>query len=464
MKKVDFLFIYEVKNRELENITLLAAELERRGYTTAFINSWTSMYSSFESYDAEVVVLSACYNTGTYHYFTHHASKFRKVVNMQWEQVIKNGYAFAEVPTSWTFSGEGLRNRHICWGNNTKERLHTRFGVPYEYLKVCGHIALDFYKPEFREFVIPREKLFTENGLDPNKKTALFIASFAMANMPDRLLAISSDTLKDIDVKTARQSQSDLIEWFSKVVPKHPDIQFVYRYHHSEANDERLKKLEETVDNFYCISKEAIKHWIIACDKIYNWESTSAIEVYVADKQNFVLRPIELPWEVDLPLFKNADIITDADGFDKSMALDCDVKNQPYDDEVMHDYYDMDGRFTFHKICDLLEETYASTEYSSHQYEKHNNKLTRFIRDAYMNMVYSDFTANMVKRIHKSKWNGPFFRFIKSKEVPVPMKKTEEYQYNLSRKTLNYSSPEEIRAMLDRYKNILENCKKYIER
>ena len=32
MKKVDFLFIYEVKNRELENICLLAAELEKRGF------------------------------------------------------------------------------------------------------------------------------------------------------------------------------------------------------------------------------------------------------------------------------------------------------------------------------------------------------------------------------------------------------------------------------------------------
>ena len=31
MKKVDFLFIYEVRNRELENICLLAAELEKYG-------------------------------------------------------------------------------------------------------------------------------------------------------------------------------------------------------------------------------------------------------------------------------------------------------------------------------------------------------------------------------------------------------------------------------------------------
>ncbi len=461
MKKVDFLFIYEVKNRELENITLLAAELERRGYTTAFLNSWTCLYNNFPSYDAEVCVLSACYNTPTYHYFTEHAARFKKVVNLQWEQVIKNGYAFSEVPTSWTFSGEGLKNRHICWGNNTKERLHHRFGVPYEYLKVCGHIALDFYKPEFKEFVIPREKLFTENGLDPNKKTALFIASFAIANMPDNLVAISSDTLKDTDVSTARKSQSDLIEWFKNIVPKYPDIQFIYRGHHSEASRPELKELSDTIPNFYCISNEAIKHWILACDKIYNWESTSAIEVYVADKQNFVLRPIELPWEVDLPLFKNADIITTEDGFDQSMSMPCDLPNQPYDKAVMEDYYDMDGGFTFHKLCDYLVDTYNDKKYSSHQYEK-NGALRRFARKTYNDFITSHFAVTLMHKIVDLGLKDPFSNFLRKKGIPVERKKSEDYQYNLSRKALNYSSPREIRAMMDRYKNILENCKKYI--
>jgi len=463
MKKVDFLFIYEVKNRELENITLLAAELERRGYTTAFLNSWTCMYEPFPSYDAEVCVLSACYNTETYQYFTRHAARFRKVVNLQWEQVIKNGYAFSEVPTSWTFSGEGLRNRHICWGNNTRERLHNRFGVPYEYLKVCGHISLDFYKPEFENFVIPREKLFSDNGLDPNKTTALFIASFAIANMPDNLVAISSDTLKDTDVSTARKSQSDLIEWFKEIVPKYPDIQFIYRGHHSEAERPELKELTEKIPNFFCISKEAIKHWIIACDKIYNWESTSAIEVFVADKQNFVLRPIELPWEVDLPLFKNADIITAKEGFDRSMALSADIENQPYDNDVMNDYYNMDDGFTFHKICDYLEETYKSKEYSSHQY-KSSTAFSRFLERSYATFITSHFAVSLISKIYHSKSNGFVARFVRKRGIPNERKKSDDYRYNLSRKALNYSSYEEIRAMMSRYTPILEECKKYIER
>ena len=68
MKQVDFLFIYEVKNRELENISLLAAELENRGYTTAFLNSWRAINHPYESYDANTVIISACYNTDTYRF------------------------------------------------------------------------------------------------------------------------------------------------------------------------------------------------------------------------------------------------------------------------------------------------------------------------------------------------------------------------------------------------------------
>ena len=37
MRKYDFLFLYEVKNRELESLCLLKYELERRGYSVAIV-------------------------------------------------------------------------------------------------------------------------------------------------------------------------------------------------------------------------------------------------------------------------------------------------------------------------------------------------------------------------------------------------------------------------------------------
>ncbi|MEG0091749.1 MAG: hypothetical protein RSA20_08000, partial [Oscillospiraceae bacterium] len=185
MKKVDFLFIYEVRSREIENLALLAAQLEHWGYTTAFMNSWRCLDLKYDSYDAQVVVISACYDTGTYQFFAGHAGKFKKVVDLQWEQVLKNGYIQSREIVSWDFSGEGLVTRHVCWGPNERKRLEDVYGVEEQYLPICGYLPMDFYRPELADFIIKREQLFTENGLDPNKMTVLFISSFAMVGLPN---------------------------------------------------------------------------------------------------------------------------------------------------------------------------------------------------------------------------------------------------------------------------------------
>ena len=39
VKDVDFLFIYEVRNREIDSVCLLGAYLETRGYRVGYINT-----------------------------------------------------------------------------------------------------------------------------------------------------------------------------------------------------------------------------------------------------------------------------------------------------------------------------------------------------------------------------------------------------------------------------------------
>ena len=306
MKKVDFLFIYEVRNRELENICLLAAELEKRGYTTAFINTWYAISHEIPDYDAEVVITSACYSSNTYTFFTKFATKFKKVVNMQWEQILHNGYVESKGTTSWDFWGESLKTRHICWGENTKNRLMTKFGVPEEFLKVCGCIPLDFYRPEFAGRLIPRDKLFSDNGLDSTKTTMLFISSFSFTSLPLNTRPKSSIDFSDVHAKSVVDSQKAIADWMEKACKEYPDIQFIYRAHPAEAQAEFLLQLERENKNFFCLSKEPIKHWIMACDKIYNWTSTAAAEVYVSQKQSFVLEPVPLDHRVTYRLFETA--------------------------------------------------------------------------------------------------------------------------------------------------------------
>ena len=64
MRDVDFLFVYDVKNREFENISLLGAELERRGYKVGFQSFWHSYTHRFYTkYRTKVAVLQPVIRT-----------------------------------------------------------------------------------------------------------------------------------------------------------------------------------------------------------------------------------------------------------------------------------------------------------------------------------------------------------------------------------------------------------------
>ena len=456
MKKVDFLFIYEVRNRELENISLLAAELEKRGYTTAFVNSWYATGNVIPDYEAEVVVVSACYSSNTYTYFTKFATKFKKVVNMQWEQILHNGYVESPGTTSWDFWGESLKTRHICWGENTKNRLMTKFGVPQEFLNVCGCIPLDFYRPEFKSRFIPREKLFADNGLDTEKTTMLFISSFSFTSLPLNTRPKSSVDFSDVHAKSVVDSQQEIAKWMEKACREYPDIQFIYRAHPAEAEAEFLLELERNNPNFFCLSKEPIKHWIMACDKIYNWTSTAAAEVYVSGKQSFVVEPVPLDHRVTYRLFENIDSIKTYESFKQSLELPVTEKAQPIDDELMNECYNQTDKPNYKRVADWFEETYKSTDYSSANYNKYNSQQERISAESrYTKFWRSPLNVLWCKVAKATKINHPSFKYRRENGL-FSMKEVRALEeYYRSRTEKNYLSDEEIHKLVDAFKELI---------
>ncbi|MBQ6895817.1 MAG: hypothetical protein IJN69_01235 [Oscillospiraceae bacterium] len=456
MKKVDFLFIYEVRNRELENICLLAAELEKRGYTTAFINSWHACSNPEEDYDAEVVVVSACYSSNTYKFFTNFATKFRKVVNMQWEQILHNGYVESEGTTSWDFWGESLKTRHICWGENTKNRLMTKFGVPEEFLNVCGCIPLDFYRPEFRSRIIPKDKLFADNGLDTAKTTMLFISSFSYTSLPLNTRPKSSVDFSDVHAKSVIDSQKAIADWMEKACKEFPDIQFIYRAHPAEAEADFLLQLAKENKNFFCLSKEPIKHWIMACDKIYNWTSTAAAEVYVSGKQSFVLEPVPLDHRVTYRLFENGNSIKTYDGFRESLQLPSDAFAQPIDDGLMNECYNQTDVPNYKRVADCMEETFHSTTYKSENFNEYSSQQDRYEFEAkYTNFWRSPLNVLWCKIAKVTNIQHPSFKYRRENGLfsMKEVRKLEEYYRSRTEK--NYLSDEEIHKIVDSFKELI---------
>ncbi|MBP1553590.1 MAG: hypothetical protein J6B21_05490 [Oscillospiraceae bacterium] len=455
MKKVDFLFVYEVKNRELENITLLAAELERRGFSVAFLNTWACLNAPFEDYDAEVVVTSACYTTDTYKFFTRHAARFRKVVNLQWEQVLRNGYAEADGATSWDFSGEALVTRHICWGENTKNRLMAKYNVAEEFLKICGYISLDFYRKEFKPFIKTKEELFGEFGLDTNKTTSLFISSFAIATMPKENMGTAPGDFNEVFVQNTIDSQKAVLDWFGTACKEYPDHQFIYRAHPSESDNPVLLKLAEEIPNFYYISKYPVKHWIANCDKIYNWTSTSAAEVYAAGKQAFILEPVPVDHRVTYPFFEGGKTVKTYDEFKVTVEMDISSPNQPLDTTKFAECYMQTETPVYKNLCDVLEETYSSTEYTCKNYYPSNSEKERAFEAKYTNFWNSYPNIFLVKLAKATTWNIPLLNNRRDKEIPDRKNLARLKKYYEGRTKANASSQEEIDALIAKFRTII---------
>ncbi|MEG2770324.1 MAG: hypothetical protein RR902_05850, partial [Oscillospiraceae bacterium] len=201
MKKVDFLFIYELKARELENLCLLRAELEKRGYSVAFLNSWYGINHKPVRYNARVLVVSACYDGGTLGFFSSFAGKFRQVANLQWEQIMSNDKVF-DKDSVWYISGLARAATHISWGDWNKNRLIDFCGVPKENVKITGHIGLDFLRKEFDGYYLTKEKLFEQYNLTKYKKVCLFISSFSLINLPEKEMQTAAGA---IDIKAQYQ-------------------------------------------------------------------------------------------------------------------------------------------------------------------------------------------------------------------------------------------------------------------
>ena len=456
MKKVDFLFIYEVRNRELENISLLAAELEKRGYTTAFINTWYATEYDIPDYDAEVVVVSACYSSKTYTYFTKHVTKFRKVINMQWEQILHNGYVESPGTTSWDFWGESLKTRHVCWGENTKNRLMSKFGVPEENLKICGCIPLDFYREEFRSKIIPKEELFGRFGLDTEKTTMLFISSFSFTSLPLNTRPKSSVDFSDVHANSVIDSQKAIAEWMEKACREYPDIQFIYRPHPAEAEADFLKTLASENKNFFCLPKESIKHWIFACDKIYNWTSTAAAEVYVSGKQSFVLEPVPLDHRVTYRLFENIDSIRTYDAFKASLELPLSEKSQPIDDALMNECYNQTDVPNYKRVADMAEETFHSTTYKSENFNEFATQKERLaFEKKYKKFFHSPLNILWCKIAKATKINHPSFNYRRENGLFSMQEVRNLKAYYRSRIEVNYLPEEDIRKIVDSYKELI---------
>ena len=279
---------------------------------------------------------------------------------------------------------------------------------------------------------------------------------------PDGYIAIKDGKITYVGTEAPQEraqtvidGQKAIYDWMKKAAQQYPDIQFIYRAHPAEAEAEFLLKLQKEYPNFFCLSKEPIKHWIMACDKIYNWTSTSAAEVYAAKKQAFILEPVPVDHRVTYPFFEGGQTVTDYDGFKATLDMASSDENQPLDVSRFEECYMQSETPVYKTLCDVLEETFSSTTYHSKTYYPNNTQKDRDAELRYAKFWNSYPNLLLVMLAKKTTWNISLLNNRRNVPVPEVKKNHSRDEYYAGRTKTNATSPEEIRGLIDKFRTII---------
>jgi surface carbohydrate biosynthesis protein len=355
---MDFLIVYERKNRELENALLLKLELERRGYKCEVCQYYEgSGFDVFELGRPKIVLVPHLYDTKS---VIRNLSRFGAVshlVNLQYEQVLSDKW---ERLGHHNPKGEAVKGIHVCWGEKTARRL-IGAGVPEQNVKVLGALQLDLLRPEYRRAKsLIRDELCQKFDLDVTKRWTLFLSSFTYADIAEERLRMNEAVAKvslESFVGLHTNSRNEILKWLESVLLKDLDNYIIYRPHPDELSLDKVLELERKYPNFRVINDRSAKIWIESSDNVYSWYSTTVVESHFLGRPYSILRPFELPDDFDSVLLKRASFVESYEGFEVDYFKDDSDRVFPIDENFITQYYKVDGHLpSFVAFCDFLEE------------------------------------------------------------------------------------------------------------
>lgn len=360
---MDYIIIYEKKNRELENALLLKIELELRGYECSVIQFYEGNRFNVFGISRPKVILAP--NLYEYKSIPRIYSRFGRsqLVNLQYEQVLSEKW---EKIGHHNPKSEAKKAIHVCWGPKTRDRL-TEAGVPKGNLKVIGALQLDLLRKEYRRNTSSvKQELAQEFKLDETKRWALFISSFTYADISESKLSMNesiSNTNLSSFVKVHTSSRDSILDWLKRILEQDTDNIIIYRPHPDELSLNKVIELEKKYLNFRIIRDRSVKTWIESCDNIYSWYSTSVVESHFLNKPYAILRPLELPNDFESVLLKYSKYIKSYEEFENDYFKNDSERILPINESYIRQYYQVDNdKPSFIKYCDMLEEVYSSED------------------------------------------------------------------------------------------------------
>ncbi len=369
---LDFLIMYEVKTRELENILLIGNELKRRGYSVEYLSfehvnpkKYLDNKKVIGKYfnNVNVVLMPSLYHDKEVYELVYYVcGQCRNIVNLRWEQSLSvkvendlDNYAYPH--------GSAKTAYHVCWGKASYRSLAAS-GIAEDKLLLTGPVQMDFLFPQARGYYLSKEELYQKYHFPQDRKTVLYISSFAIANRTQRQIELEEKSAGGVNlwrdkIQFTADSQKQTLDWIEALLKK-DSCTFIYRPHPVENANEDLKQLQEKYPHFRVISDYSIKQWILCCDFISTWMSTAIAEAFFAQKPCLIVRPLPFAPENECTIYQGAKIV---DNLEDYLARIMDVNEVSVSEDVIRRYYDVTGIPSHVRLCDELEKILASDQH-----------------------------------------------------------------------------------------------------
>ena len=365
MEQLDFLFIYEHKVRELENLCLMKYELDRRGYRTkiVYIDDAQNALQEYPIYHTKVLCTMACYDNSTLYWHTKEYVKFDKVIDLQWENIV---YAKDEdrEEAYKNYWGIGKEVVHVSWGKQNVNRLLNAAHLDERKVKLTGHVGMDFLRPPLNRYYMSREELFEKYGIPVQKRVILFASPYFGDQLTDEYIAgmcraFGDDWPQYYDFMC--DSQKIVLSWLEELCKQDANIYVVFRPHPGHPSS-MAERLEKTYDNFSIIATESVKQWIVTCDKVYTGNSSVVVEAFFAKKMCQLLFPLPTTPGFELKLITDSKKISTFEDFTGSVYSDSEEFPTP--EESIEEIYLIDWeKPNYVRFADMAEEVLRDDYY-----------------------------------------------------------------------------------------------------
>lgn len=358
MIQLDFLFVYEHKVRELENLCLMKYELDRRGYRTkiVYIDDAKNALADNPVYHAKVLCTMACYDNYTLFWHTKHFVKFEKVIDLQWENIVyaKDEQREDAYKNYW---GIGKDVVHVSWGEQNVNRLLHAAHLDERKVKLTGHVGMDFLREPLNRYYLSRQELFQKYNIPMDRKVILFASPYYGDCLTEEYIAGMCRAFGDDwpeYYKFMCDSQKIVLEWFEAICRKHPDIIVIFRPHPGHPS-RMADQLAQKCSNFRIISGESVKQWIVTCDKIYTGNSSVVVEAFFAKKMCQLLFPLPTTPGFELKLITDSQKLVTYDEFYESVFAEKEIFPTP--ERSIEEIYLIDWDTpNYVKFADMAEE------------------------------------------------------------------------------------------------------------